>query len=687
MEWLHLRIGIRLALSLFALVSIAVSALAVHTLWARTAESNSRLLVETINMQIVSAVEKEIESIAADARAAHVALRTLFYQNVLDSREADKREFVFLSQLQSQSSFSRIVFGWPNGDFFSARKLGEGGIEMTEVAVMDGKRQKRTDRYKVVIGDIQYEERLFEPSDFLATEQPWYKVGFENEVPHWTYVTDHPDGSHPALAFAGPVQVYVSKVGVLGIMIQHERLSSFLSGLAVGRTGSAFILSEKEGVIAAPDEAADEVTSANLTDHELLPVAESALSAALTRGPFTTPSSVRHVLEGTAHSVTLTPLAFSDWVLATVLPEEEFLGPIERTTRRLAIGVAIALLVFAALSVWLARRLIAAPLARVAGELGHVERFELSRVRRHDSRLTEIDALSDAIARMATGLAAFGKYLPADLVRTLVKEGIDAKPGGSNREITVLFADIAGFTGLSERLGDKIVPLLGSYLDLLSNTIGAHRGTVDKFIGDAVMAFWGAPSDNSDHAFAACGAALACERALRKARIFDDYGRPLQMRIGLNSGKALVGNIGSDNRLNYTAIGDTVNLASRLESINKIYDSTIIVGEATRRAAGARIIARELDMIAVYGRMEGTAIYELIGLADEEPAPEWIAEYESGLRAYRTRAFDRAIERFSEAAALRGEDKASALMIERCREFMRVAPPETWAGTTVLDAK
>jgi adenylate cyclase len=685
-----MRIGIRLALSLFVLGSIVVAAGAVHTLWSRTAEANSRALVETINEQIVSAVEKEIEQIGAQARAAHGAIRTLFYQNVLESREADKREFAFLSQLQSQPSVSRIVFGWPNGDFFSARKLGDDEIEMSEISDMEGSRQRRFDRYLSVIGDIQFEERKFEPSAFRSTNQPWYRAGFERDLPHWTYITEHPDGHHPALAFTGPVDVYVTRVGVLSIMIEYERLSRFLAGLSVGKTGSAFIISEKDGMIAAPDASANEVHPTDFSQQPLLPVAQSALARVLElhAAGLREPSSIRSLDDGgAAHSVTLTPLAFSDWVLVTVLPEAEFFGPVEATTRRLAVGLGLGLIAFAALSVWLGRRFIAAPLAAVAGELRHIENFDLTKVRRHSSRLAEIDALSGTIARMATGLSAFGKYLPADLVRTLVAEGIDAKPGGSNREITILFADIAGFTGLSERLGDKIVPLLGSYLDLLSNTIGAHRGTVDKFIGDAVMAFWGAPADNPDHAYAACEAALACTRALHEARVFDDYGRPLRMRIGINSGKALVGNIGSETRLNYTAIGDTVNIASRLEGINKIYGSTIIIGEATRRAAGTRIVARELDMIAVYGRMEGSAIFELIGLADENPAPEWIAEYEAALRAYRVRAFDRAIERFTEASALRGEDRASALMIERCREFMRVAPPEDWAGTTVLDSK
>ncbi len=684
-----MRIGIRLALSIFALAAIAVSAGAVHALWSRTAEANSRSLVDTINAQIVSAVEKEVEQIAAQARAAHGAIRTLFYQNVLDSREADKREFVFLSELQSQSSLSRIVFGWPDGNFFSARKLGDQEIEMSEVASQNGTRQRRIDRYKVVVGDIQFEERSFEPSDFSATKQRWYTTGLRLTVPHWTHVTEHPDGTHPALAYTGPVQVYVSKIGVLAIMIEYERLSRFLSGLSVGRTGSAFILSAKEGVVAVPDADADETRRADLSHQPLLSVAQDAFAHASPEvmAGIGKSSAMRHVAGGDAYSVTLTPLAFSDWVLATVIPEAEFLGSIEATTRRLAIGLSAALVAFAALSVWLGQRLIAAPLATVANELRHVERFELAEVQRHASRLTEINALSDAIARMATGLQAFGKYLPTDLVKTLVAEGIEARPGGSHREISVLFADISGFTGLSERLRDQIVPLLGSYLDLLSRTISASEGTVDKFIGDAVMALWGAPTDNPDHAYAACRAALACEVALRESRLSDDYGRPLRMRIGLNSGIALVGNIGSDTRLNYTAIGDTVNIASRLESVNKIYGTIIIIGEATRVAAGKRIVARELDRITVYGRTEGTAIFELVALADDGPAPAWVAVYDEGLARYRNRDFRGAIERFRSAIDLRGQDKPSSILIERCDEFLNKAPDPEWTGTTVLEMK
>jgi adenylate cyclase len=253
------------------------------------------------------------------------------------------------------------------------------------------------------------------------------------------------------------------------------------------------------------------------------------------------PQNVREFVDGAAYAVSLTPLSFAGWTLATVIPEAEFLGEVEATTRQLLIGSAIVIVIAGLLSAWLARRIIAQPLTTIAGELKHVEQFELDRVKRHPSHLLEIENLSRNITDMARGLAAFRKYIPADLVKMLVGQVIHPHPGGAVRPMTVLFTDIAGFTGLSERLGDGIIPILSSYLDTMSREVNAHRGTIDKFIGDAVMAFWGAPASNPAHAVDACRAALACQRAIRMLELRDDRGRPLKIRIGINSGRCWSG--------------------------------------------------------------------------------------------------------------------------------------------------
>jgi adenylate cyclase len=683
-----MRIGIRLAISGLVLASIIVSAIGVHVLWWRTAEANSHTLAATINAQIVSAVQKELAAITTQARAAHTAIRTLFLQNVLETREADKREFVFLSQLQSQQSISWVAFGWPNGDFFAAHKLGDLGLEMMEIARVDGVIKRRVDQYQVVVGDIQFEKRRFEDTDYVVTDQEWYREGIKNDEPGWFEMTAHPVGLRPSIAYAGPVDVYQKRQGVLAVIIENTRLAQFLSQLSVGKTGAAFILGRDGTTIAAPDPDADEVNMQR-SDQPLLPIAQGAIKqAGSSPGDDKTARRVRYLAGGNAYAVSLTPLTFPGWTLATVIPEAEFLGPIETTIQRLLIGLAVLILAAGVLSAWLARRVIAQPLITVVDELGHVERFELDQVRRHPSRLAELENLSNAIADMAAGLAAFRKYIPADLVKMLVSEGIEPHPGGSIRSLTVLFADIAGFTGLSERLGDRIIPLLSSYLDTMSREVSAHGGTIDKFIGDAVMAFWGAPAANADHAVDACRAALACQAALAASGLADDQGRPLKMRIGINSGDMLVGNIGSEFRLNYTVIGDAVNVASRLEGVNKEYGTDIIIGEETRRLAGGRVHVRELDRLMVYGREGGLAIYELIGVPERgaEP-PRWVALYESGLAAYRARDFAGAATFFRQLLDARASDQPARIMLERCSRFLKSPPGEDWEATNAMKVK
>jgi adenylate cyclase len=252
-----------------------------------------------------------------------------------------------------------------------------------------------------------------------------------------------------------------------------------------------------------------------------------------------------------------------------------------------------------------------------------------------------------------------------------------------------MFADVAGFTGMSERLGPEIVRVIGAYLEAVSKAVESEGGTVDKFIGDGVMAFWGAPSPDAEHAYRACRGALAALDGIAQCGVRDDTGAPLRVRIGLNGGDALIGNIGSATRLNYTAIGDVVNVASRLEGANKLYGTSIIIGEATRRAVGERFVIREIDRVAVLGRAHGTAIFELIGLAGDDGAPHasWIDTYEEGLAHYRERRWVKAIEAFETVLAIRGSDGPSQALMQSCRRFMRHAPPDDWQAVTFLDAK
>jgi adenylate cyclase len=682
-----MRVGIRVAVSGLVLASIIVSAVGVHLLWWRTAQAISQTLADTINDQIVSAVSDELQSITTEARSAYIAVRTLFAEKVLDPRDADKRKFVFLSQLQAQPTISWVAFGSPDRSFFAAHKLGDAAIEMLEIAGGDPK--LRIERYEFSDTDVQFKSRRFEDATYSVNDQEWYREANQSNGERWFTLTAHPNGERLAVALAGPIDIGQERAGVLAIMIELTRVSNFLSQLTVGKSAGAFILDRRGTAIAAPDPDADELNALK-TNHPLFTVAVEAIQQAgssydTDRGQAFHTQVNR---DGRAYEAVLTPISFPGWSLVTVVPESAFLGPVQATIHELLIGLAILIVIAGLSSAWLAQRLIARPLIRVVNEIRHVERFDLDKVERHPSRLTEIENLSGAIADMALGLAAFRKYIPADLVKRLISDGHGARLGGAVRPMTVMFVDLAGFTGMSERLGDRIIPLISRYFDLMSTQVQAHGGTIDKFIGDAVMAFWGAPASNPDHAVDCCRAALACQRAVRDSGLLDDQGHTVTIRIGINSGDMLVGNIGSEVRLNYTVIGDAVNIASRLEGTNKLYGSQIVIGPETRRLAGDRVFVRELDRLAVYGRTGGLQIYELLGMAEDFTEHSgWVEFYEAGLASYRARDFATAMRNFEKVQQLRKQDQASSMMIERCKQQLASPLGDDWDDTTIARTK
>ncbi len=685
-----MRISVGIAVTLLVALSIGVSTFLVHSLWWTTARENSRMLAAEINSQIANTVRIEVGLTLRSAEAAWAAVRTIFVQDVIATRQADKREFVFLSQLQAQPNISWIMFGWPDGNYFAAHRLGDGGLEMIEIdsEIRDG--MLRTDRYIFIPGDIQFEERAFSATTFDPRDHAWYRNFIGRGTADWIEARDLPGGHKTVYAFAGPVDVNRKRQGVLAVVIETDRLSRFLGTLRPGEFGAAFILDADGKVIAVPDPEADEITPARMGEGQLYEVAKKSgqqlLGNSISRASMN--STTRIVNDGVPYAVALTPLGFYGWRVATVIPESAFLSGINQTLVNLLYILVGVVVVATALAIWLVRTVVANPLARIVEDLSRVERFDTEKITRRPSKLRELSNLSAATANMAAGLSAFRKYVPTDLVRMLVAEGIKTQPGGDLKRISVLFCDVAGFTGLSEKLGPEIVQLMAPFFSAASSAIARHDGTIDKFMGDAVMAFWGAPRADADHAEHACRASLDLVESVAATGIKDDEGRPLSIRVGLNTGDALVGNIGSEERLNYTAIGDAVNIASRLEGANKIYGTSVLIGPETRRAAGDSIVVRELDTLAVYGRTGGLVIYELIEMADSSAGSHsWIKAYEEGLEHYRNLRFEAAIRAFEAAERGRGGDQASAIMIERSNTYLVSPPPVDWNGVAIADSK
>ena len=288
---------------------------------------------------------------------------------------------------------------------------------------------------------------------------------------------------------------------------------------------------------------------------------------------------------------------------------------------------------------------------------------------------------------------AFRHYLAPVLVDRLADDPSALELGGTRRRVTVFFSDLAGFTTISEGLKDTpelLVDILNDYLTVVSDIIEANHGYVDKFIGDAVMAMWGAPLEDAEAERHAVDAALEAQAALvgfnqRLAREHPEVPR-LDTRMGINTGPAIVGNMGSRSRLNYTVGGDMVNLAARLEGANKVYGSWILIGEETAAGLGDDYVMRCLDYLVVKGKNEPVRVYEVLGRRGEVEAPEaqCVTAFDSAYKMYLDRRFEAARQAF---AAYAERDAASALYVERCGQYMDTPPGPDWDGSFKLTKK
>ena len=288
--------------------------------------------------------------------------------------------------------------------------------------------------------------------------------------------------------------------------------------------------------------------------------------------------------------------------------------------------------------------------------------------------------------------AMFGQFVSPEIVDQLAQDPSKVKLGGEKREMTVFFLDIAHFTNISEKMDPAaLIHFLNRYLSALSHVILERRGTIDKYIGDCIMAFWNAPLENKDHRADSILAAMECQGVIKELNKKLDPGVPEvpAVRIGINSGIVTVGLTGSEKKLQYTVIGDEVNLASRLEGANKFFGSGIIISESAYAGCEGRIAARALGRVRVVGKAVPIRIFEPVGETGKLPA-EWqkaFPIYEAGVAAFEARKYDEALASFQKFAELFPKDGPGQLYLARCQEYAVLPPDETWDGVFNLTAK
>ena len=315
------------------------------------------------------------------------------------------------------------------------------------------------------------------------------------------------------------------------------------------------------------------------------------------------------------------PEAFGHpWQAIVLTPTDDFIGQLKATNRQIVVIIAALSALELFLIYFLAHRL-SQPIENISRALKSIEDLSFDQAAHRPSKVREIAQLQSAAALLRNSLQSFSSFAPVELVKSLIKSGIPLTLGVEKRFLTIFFSDVENFSTHAEQMPpDDLLSQISVYFEKISRAIADEQGTVDKFIGDGVMAFWGAPLPLADGALHACrGALRAARRMERTNEQWRAEGRqPFRIRIGLNSADVLVGNVGSSDRFSYTVMGDGVNVAARLEGMNKTFGTTICISDSVFDAVAAKIVARPLRRVQVKGRKQAFMVYELLALAGSD---------------------------------------------------------------------
>ncbi|MEO8499634.1 MAG: adenylate/guanylate cyclase domain-containing protein [Vicinamibacteria bacterium] len=695
-----LRLTITAALGLVALASSALIT------WI-SYRSSREMMIESagaLMSQVSGRIGEQTRNYLGPVKNTSLIYAQLAASGQFRPGDLEGMERQFFAVLAEYHRLKMIEFGDEQGNFVSVWRTSNDAL-YTRTIVRRGARvvSQTKERDPSARVSMVKSVRTNEGDGYDPRERPWYRGAMPIDGVFWTDVyaqagTDDMIVS-AAVALAGPDG---RRFGVVSTAMSLGEIDTFLGTIRLGEHGKVFLADRSGRLVGFPDlrgrlvgagaqRQIPQLATSGDRDLEGL-AARPEMAKALASE---TPTSLfRFEADGRPCYATVVPLAYrvaDGWFVGAILPEDDFLGPLKRTaTRTLMIAFAVSLA--AAFIAILVGRRIASSLHAIAEETRRIRRLEFDDRVLPDSAFEEVSEILGAYANMKAGLRAFEKYVPIKLVRLLLASNEDPRLGGRIEDVTILFTDIRGFSTFAETAApQEIADRLGAYLALMAETIDQRHGTVDKFIGDAVMAFWNAPRPVPDHPYEAVAAALECLAALRRSDPADLF----HTRIGIHTADVMVGNYGSPERFSYTLVGDGANLASRLEGVNKQYGTQILISAATFDRVAGRVECRKLDVIAAKGRARPTAIYEVLGLTGEvDPGRLSRArEYECGLDAYLGRRFQDAVASFDKvlaglAQAEAGTDDLAARELRgRAVAYLATPPSADWTGVYEMATK
>lgn len=533
--------------------------------------------------------------------------------------------------------------------------------------------------------------------------RPWYAKALTTheiiQTDHYVFSPCSTLGFTVARRFGG------EHPGVFAVDMTVHSISQFLQQQETNTRGLVFLFTEDGTLTGYPDpskvvhhhtpqagDSTKEISPVMLDSFDD-PVAANAYSLFRQQGEYQHTSFTVQGEEWIARVTPLpaqTGLADRKEYVAVAVPLHNYTKILDQIRLESLLFAATVMLCIIPLLLYLSRR-ISKPLTLLADEMDEIRHFRLGSKTVIRSRIKEVAELATAFGTMRHTLGAFTRYLPKALVRQLVLSGIEPVLGGERRELSLLFTDVADFTRMSEHAkAETLMFKISRYFQVLGVPVLESGGTIDKYIGDGMMAFWNAPLPQEDHALRACEAALRCQAALKEQNAqWQAEGRnPMNTRFGLHAGECIVGNVGTSDRMNYTAIGAAVNIASRLEGLNKFYGTGILVSGSIEAKARSAFVFRSVDIASPRGATDPVQIFELLGtrtpFADDTACPPVrteaaLTEWETAVAEYRNMQFHAAFQRFSMLQSANTDDRLAVLYLERCRDALNNPPQAGWS--------
>jgi adenylate cyclase len=515
--------------------------------------------------------------------------------------------------------------------------------------------------------------------------RPWYKDAVDRKGLVISNPYIYATTGLPGVTVAMPFYTGDTLVGVVAVDILLDSLSQYLKDRPVSRNSISLVADSDGLIVAHPDtQQALKRDNGNLIRARLTELSDPRPALAVGMRAAQAPNSAAnqftftHGGEEYVAMFSPFPREFGKaWEVVIVAPLEDFVGEWRANNRKLLIfGLgAIALQV---LLINLLSRRIARPLEQLATQVARVQNFEPPGTQVVRSPIREISALADSVNTLQGAINAFSSFVPRGLVRQLIGSGHALELGGRSRFLTIMFTDLESFSTWAEATpAQALLERVSAYFEAVTLAVNAEEGTIDKFIGDGVMAFWGAPALLDDHAYRACVAALrAHQRMAEVNREWQAQGlNTLHMRVGIHSDAVLVGNMGSSERMSYTVMGDGVNLAARLEGVNKEFGTSICVSHAVFREAGERLWLRRIGVVTVKGRRADMQVYELLGTRGGDPALEATPEVQRLCRltdhayeAFERSEWQEAEDRYRAIAQEFPDDRLARVMVLRCHQ-------------------